>query len=122
MEDRILIEEAYRKMFDGMVMKDEVLLRDVLDDSYVLVHMTGIRQSKEQFIAAVMNGTLNYFSGKQEGLSVDVNGDTAVMTGRSVVVAAVFGGGKHTWRLQQKCSLRKVNGSWKITCSVVSTY
>lgn len=122
MDERKLIGEAYRKMYDGMVMKDEALLREVLDESYVLVHMTGMHQSKEAFIAAVMDGTLNYYSSRQESLSVELHGETAVMTGRSEVAAAVFGGRTHTWRLQQKCSLRKVHGAWKITRSAVSTY
>ena len=122
MEDNRLMEATYQKMYEGMVTKNEPLLREVLDDSFVLVHMTGMNQSKEDFIEAVMNGTLNYFSGEHESLSVNVRGDMAFMTGRSKVVAAVFGGGQHTWRLQQKCILKKSNGSWKITRSVVSTY
>ncbi len=122
MEDNRLMEATYQKMYEGMVTKNEPLLREVLDDSFVLVHMTGMNQSKEDFIEAVMNGTLNYFSGEHESLSVNVRGEMAFMTGRSKVAAAVFGGGQHTWRLQQKCILKKSNGSWKITRSVVSTY
>lgn len=122
MDEKELIRSIYKQMYEGMISKDETLLREVLDDSFVLVHMTGMQQSKEEFISAVMNGTLNYFSGRQESLSVEQSVDTAVMIGRSVVTAAVFGGGKHTWRLQQKCDLKKANGKWKITRSVVSTY
>ena len=122
MEDNRLMEATYQKMYEGMVTKNEPLLREVLDDSFVLVHMTGMNQSKEDFIEAVMNGTLNYFSGEHESLSVNVRGEMAFMTGRSKVAAAVFGGGQHTWRLQQKCILKKSNGCWKIIRSVVSTY
>ncbi len=122
MEEEELIRSVYKQMYAGMISKDETLLREVLDDSFVLVHMTGMRQSKEEFVSAVMNGTLNYFSGRQESLTVEQSGDTAVMVGRSVVTAAVFGGGKHTWRLQQKCDMKKANGKWRITRSVVSTY
>ena len=107
MDEKELIRSIYKQMYEGMISKDETLLREVLDDSFVLVHMTGMQQSKEEFISAVMNGTLNYFSGRQESLSVEQSVDTAVMIGRSVVAAAVFGGGKHTWRLQQKCDLKR---------------
>ena len=122
MDEKELIRSIYKQMYEGMISKDETLLREVLDDSFVLVHMTGMQQSKEEFIKAVLNGTLNYFSGRQESLSVDQSGATAVMIGRSVVTAAVFGGGKHTWRLQQKCDMKKADGKWRITRSVVSTY
>ena len=54
MEDNRLMEATYQKMYEGMVTKNEPLLREVLDDSFVLVHMTGMNQSKEDFIEAVM--------------------------------------------------------------------
>ena len=122
MEDKELVKNAYKKMYEGMIAKDEKILDEVLDDSFVLVHMTGMKQSKDTFIKAVMNGTLNYFSAEHEHMPVEINGDTAVLIGQSYVAAAVFGGGRSNWHLQQKCSLKKVNGDWKITQSVASTY
>lgn len=117
-----LIQEAYIRMYDGMIAKDESILREVLDDSFVLVHMTGMRQPKEAFIKAVLNGTLNYFSAEHENMPVEISGDTAVLTGQSFVAAAVFGGGRSNWHLQQRCSLKKTGGVWKITRSVTGTY
>ena len=122
MDEKELIRNAYRKMYDGMIAKDEGTLREVLDDSFVLVHMTGMRQPKEEFIKAVLNGTLNYYSAEHENLPVEISRDTAVLIGQSYVAAAVFGGGRSNWHLQQKCSLKKINGDWKITRSVASTY
>ena len=122
MDDREEIKQRYEKMCAAMIKKDREALENVLDDSYVLVHMTGMRQSKSEFINAVMDGTLNYYSAVHESESVDITGDTAVVVGRSYVQAAVFGGGKHYWHLQQTCSLKKTNGNWKITRSVASTY
>ena len=120
--DEQMIRDAYIRMYGGMIAKDESILREVLDDSFVLVHMTGMRQPKEVFIKAVLNGTLNYFSVKHENMPVEISGNTAVLTGQSYVAAAVFGGGRSNWHLQQKCSLKKTDGVWKITRSVASTY
>ena len=120
--DEQLIRNVYIKMYEGMIAKDEAALREALDDSFVLVHMTGMHQSGEEFINAVLDGTLNYYSAKHENMPVETNGDTAVLTGQSYVAAAVFGGGRSNWRLQQKCSLKKIDGLWKITRSVASTY
>lgn len=116
------IREAYMRMYAGMIEKDEDVLRDVLDESFVLHHMTGMRQSKDAFIKAVLNGTLNYFSAEHESMPVVLEGDTAVLTGQSYVSAAVFGGGRHHWHLQQKCTLKKTADGWKITQSIASTY
>ena len=121
--DEQLIRDVYIKMYEGMITKDEATLREALDDSFVLVHMTGMRQSREEFINAILNGTLNYYSAEHENMPVEISSDgTAVLTGQSYVAAAVFGGGKSNWRLQQKCSLKKIGGTWKITRSVASTY
>lgn len=122
MTDSDSIRNAYIRMYDGMISKDEAVLREVLDDGFVLVHMTGMQQSKEAFIKAVMNGTLNYYSAKHEHLPLEINGDTAILTGQSYVTAAVFGGGRSNWHLQQECSMKKTYGEWKIIRSVASTY
>ena len=122
MDDREQVKQCYEKMCSAMIKKDREALEIVLDDSYVLFHMTGMRQSKSDFIDAVMDGTLNYYSAVHESESVEITGDKAVAVGRSYVQAAVFGGGKHYWHLQQTCSLKKTDGQWKITRSVASTY
>ena len=83
MEDKELIINVYKKMYEGMIKKDEKILDEVLDDSFVLVHMTGMRQSKDAFIKAVMNGTLNYFSAEHEHMPIEISGDAAVLTGQS---------------------------------------
>lgn len=122
MSDQETIESCYRRMYRGMVDKDHGILLEVLEDSFVLVHMTGMRQDKESFIRAVEDGTLNYYSANHERISVDIHGSAAVMIGQSVVRAAVFGGGPGTWRLQLRMKLVQSGGSWKITEAKASTY
>lgn len=41
MSDIELCKEAYREMYRAMIAKDAGALDDVLDGSFVLVHMTG---------------------------------------------------------------------------------
>ena len=62
-----------------------------------------------------MRGTLNYFSEKTDNIDVRISGDSAVMTGHSYVEAAVFGGGRSTWRLELQIDAKKENGEWKLT-------
>lgn len=116
------LEDCYRQMYRGMINKDRNILSEVLDDSFVLIHMTGMRQSKEAFIKAVENGTLNYFSADHQKIEIDIHGDTALLIGQSLVSAAVFGGGRHTWRLQQKIKLVRKNDMWRMVESAASTY
>jgi hypothetical protein len=46
MDEKEVLADRYRKMYDGMISKDMELLDEVLDESFVLIHMTGMRQSK----------------------------------------------------------------------------
>ncbi|NCB93919.1 MAG: nuclear transport factor 2 family protein [Clostridia bacterium] len=122
MNDQKLIEECYKIMYQGMIDKDRDTLNSVLDNSFVLIHMTGMHQPKQEFIRAVENGTLNYYSAGHQSITVDVHGDRASLDGRSMVNAAVFGGGPHTWRLRQRIELVKKDDTWFMTESVASTY
>ena len=122
MSDNELCREAYREMYRAMIAKDAGALDDVLDGSFVLVHMTGMRQDKKAFIKAVVNGTLNYYACRDDSIDVQITSDTAALIGKSQVNAAVFGGGKHTWRLEQDLTLVKRDGKWRITLSEASTY
>ena len=116
------IEVCYQQMYRGMVEKDRTLLSEVLDDTFVLIHMTGMRQSKETFIRAVENGTLNYYSADHQRMDTEIHGDTAELVGRSVVNAAVFGGGRNTWHLQLRLELIRTGGVWKVTEARAATY
>lgn len=122
MDDENRAEECYRLMYEGMVKKDEELLQKVLDSSFVLVHMTGMRQPKAEFIRAVQDGTLNYSSARHQYIDVEVKGKEAELTGKSLVHASVFGGGWNTWRLQLRCRLKKTDGEWLITEAKAYTY
>ena len=122
MTDKEQIIQLYKEMYTAMVNKDRARLERVHDDSFVLVHMTGMRQPKEVYISSIMDGTLNYYSAEHEDMQVEVKDDTAVLIGRSRVTAAVFGGGKHTWRLQLRFQLVKNNGEWRFAMASASTY
>ena len=122
MNDREQIIQLYKEMYTAMINKNKAELERVHDDSFVLVHMTGMRQPKEVYIGSIMDGTLNYYSATHEDMQVELNGDTAVLTGRSRVGAAVFGGSKHTWRLQLRFQLVKENGEWKFTLASACVY
>jgi NAD(P)-dependent dehydrogenase (short-subunit alcohol dehydrogenase family) len=100
------IRQAYIRMYEGMISKDEKVLNEVLDDSFVLVHMTGMRQPKQAFIKAVLNGTLNYFSAEHENMPVEISGDTAVLLEEVGKVIAEGGAGvtissQSGWRMPQ---------------------
>lgn len=122
MDDKEQIVNLYRQMYQTMIAKDIAALDTILADGSVLVHMTGTRQPKKQYLHEIENGTLNYYSVEDDEITITVDGMTAEMTGRSRVNAAVYGGGRHTWRLQMKSKLTKTDGRWQFVESKASTY
>ena len=122
MDDKQQIEALYREMYQAMVMKDTATLNRIHADEFVLTHMTGMHQSKQEYIRAITEGTLNYYSAEHEQMDITVSGNTATLIGRSRVNAAVFGGGRHTWRLQLTFQLVKSNNHWLFISSRASTY
>jgi len=122
MDDKEQIVNLYWQMYQAMIAKDIAALDTILADGSVLVHMTGTRQPKKQYLHEIENGTLNYYSVEDDEITITVDGMTAEMTGRSRVNAAVYGGGRHTWRLQMKSKLTKTDGRWQFVESKASTY
>ena len=121
-DDRELIREMYRRYWRCMIEKDADGLRSLMAEDYSLLHMTGVRQSADEFLKGLMDGTFNHYAADHDSIEVALNGNSALMIGRSRVTAAVYGGRKHSWRLQGDFTLRKENGTWKFTGSRASTY
>jgi len=122
MNDTEAIKELYIQYWECMINKDEAGLRNLMSDDYHLMHMTGKRQSVDEFISGLLDGTFNYYSAEHDDIQVSVNGNTATMVGKSKVLAAVYGGGKNRWRLRGDFTLRKEKENWKLTSSKASTY
>ena len=122
MNDKEQIIALYYQMYQAMVEKDTATLNRIHAPEFVLVHMTGMRQSKQAYIQAIADGTLNYYSAEHEQMDLTINNEHATLQGRSRVSAAVFGGGRHTWPLQLTFQLVKRNGHWLFTESRASTF
>lgn len=122
MDERETIRELYRKYWRCMIAKDVEELRSLMAEDYVLTHMTGVRQSREEFLRGLKIGTFHYYSAEHDSIEVTIRGAAATMVGKSRVLAAVYGGGKHHWKLRGDFTLRKENGVWRFTGSSASTY
>lgn len=121
MQDKDQIEACYREMYRGMVERDRTARENVFADDFVLVHMTGTRQSGEEYMEAVMSEKIRYPSAKHEKIEVAVNGSKATVVGQTIV-EAVTAGGSNTWPLQMDIDLTKINGQWKMREVRTSTY
>lgn len=122
MDDQETIRNLYRRYWQYMIEKNADGLRGIMSEEYYLLHMTGVRQSREEFLKGLLDGTFNYYTSEHDSIVIQVEENSAKMTGKSRVTASVYGGRQSQWTLQGDFSLRKENGSWKMTSSRASTY
>ena len=66
MSDKELVRKLYIDLCEASINKDLVKLDEILSDDYVLVHMTGMKQTKEDYLESVKSGELSYFESKHE--------------------------------------------------------
>ncbi len=116
------VKAALQKMLDGMILKDIPSLKESLSENMVLVHMTGHRQNRDEFLAEIMDGTLNYRSNKMVDSTIEIDGETASVILKTETDAAVYGGGYHHWRLVMRTKLQLIDNDWKVTYSEVGTW
>ena len=111
--------KGHLALFQNPIMR---LTPEMHASEFVLTHMTGLQQSKREYIQAIGNGMLNYYSAQHQHIQVTVKGEQATLVGQSRVLAAVFGGGRHTWPLQLTFTLAKRGRHWLLTSCQASTY
>ncbi len=55
---------AFKNHVEALIRKDKYTIESFLAPSFQLIHITGMTQSKNQFVSDVMGGALNYFSAR----------------------------------------------------------
>ena len=116
------LEQRYIELYRCMIEKDLISLSAILDDGFVLTHMTGMQQDKQSFLHSIEKGTLNYYAADHEAAYSEIEKDQVQFIGESRVTASVSGGGRHTWRLRLQIEFVNRNGIWMIGRTVASTY
>jgi ketosteroid isomerase-like protein len=99
--------------------RDMATLDRLMDDEYVLTDPLGNVRSKAESLAALESNQVLFESTKSNNVHVRINGDTAVVTGRSS-----FRGRYKGWSLggqyQYTDVLVKRRGSWKAVSSHIT--
>ena len=54
--------KTFKLMCDGMVLKQKDMLINSMSKNSNLYHMTGLKETREEYIKDILDGTLNYFS------------------------------------------------------------
>jgi hypothetical protein len=85
------IKRANNELSRWMVEGRTDRLGKLLDDGFVLVHITGYVQSKAEWLAQIDSGEMTYHGIREQSVTVEVHGGTAVVVARNLVDATIWG-------------------------------
>ena len=110
-DEQLAVLEGYQAMQQAMVDADHEALRRIIEDGTSMVHMSGARQTKEEFIAEV-GGALTYYHSDIELIDdIRIDGDWATLDARVALTANAYGA-RGTFPINVRQSMHKVGGRW----------
>ena len=86
-------------------------MREILSEDMIFTHMSGMQQSREEYLADIANGRLNYFTIGIEKPVIEVDGETAAITFTSVLNANAYGA-RGTFRMKGTHHYENRDGEW----------
>lgn len=99
--------------------KDMATLDRLMADEYILTDPLGNVRSKAESLAAIESNQINFESTESDDVKVRINGDTAVVTGRSTFRGR-YKGWSMAGRYQYTDVLVKRRGAWKAVGSHIT--
>ena len=109
-EEEVL--ERFMEFQKAMIEKDSAKLNEIMDDNYTLTHMSGKKQSKQEYIDEIMDGTLNYYESIIDNPKITIQEGTKAILKADVTLDAKVYGIKGRWTLNSLQSMEKINGIW----------
>lgn len=109
--DKQKIQAVFNRVNDAMVNKDIELLNNILDDDYVLVHMTGYKQSKEEWLDQIESKEMQYFKTMPKKTTITIDGNNAILICDTKIDARIYGF-RNTWSMKMEMHFEKRGDSW----------
>ena len=86
-------------------------MREIVSEDKTFTHMSGMKQTREEYFADVADGSLTYYAIGMENPVVAVDGDMATVTYTSVLTANAYGA-RGTFRMKGTHRYRRIGGEW----------
>ena len=95
----------------AMTEADVETMRQIVSEDMTFTHMSGMKQTQEEYFADVADGSLTYYAIGMENPVVAVDGDMATVTYTSVLTANAYGA-QGTFRMKGTHYYQRINGEW----------
>ena len=96
----------------AMIAADTVRLGAMMDDDIILHHITGMTQTKREWLEEVASGSMKYHKIEKRNVVVTSNSDGNASVSFTSVITATIWGSYDTWTLNGTMRLVKRNGRW----------
>lgn len=110
-EDKQKILAIYQQIDAAMVNKDTQSLETILDNNYVLVHMTGYHQPKREWLEQIDNEQMKYYKTMPQKTIITIEGNTATLICDTKIEARIYGF-RTTWGMQMEMHFEKRGVDW----------
>ncbi|MBR2812541.1 MAG: nuclear transport factor 2 family protein [Solobacterium sp.] len=110
-EEETALLSAQARYCQAMTEADVDAMRQLVCEDMVYVHMSGMRQTREEYFADIAHGSLRYFTIGIEDPVIAVDGEKGSITCTSVLNADAYGA-RGTFRMKGTHHYEKRDGSW----------
>lgn len=105
----VLCQQA--RYCEAMTEADTATMRELVAPEKTFTHMSGRKQTREEYFADVADGSLRYFSIGIDSPAVEVCGNRATVAYTSVLNANAYGA-RGVFRMAGTHALEKRGGAW----------
>jgi ketosteroid isomerase-like protein len=109
-EELDLLYQAARYC-QAMTDKDIDTMREIVSEDMVFVHMSGMRQTREEYFADVADGSLTYYTIGMADPVIEIDGDQAIVTYTAILNANAYGA-RGTFRMKGSHHYENRDGAW----------
>ena len=95
----------------AMTDKDIDTMREIVSEDMVFVHMSGMRQTREEYFADVADGSLTYYTIGMADPVIEMDDDHAVVTYTAILNANAYGA-RGTFRMKGSHHYENRDGAW----------
>jgi hypothetical protein len=110
-EDKQKILAVYQQIDEAMVNKDTDTLEHILDDNYVLVHITGYHQPKREWLKQIDNEQMKYFKTMPQKTTIAIDGSTATLICNTKIDARIYGF-RNLWSMKMEMHFERRGENW----------
>ena len=112
-EDQEAIIARYEELQQVLIDQNIPTLKQLLPDDYIAVHITGRRQTKEEWLKDIENGDMRYFHFTDLHYRFSQEGNRVQLGIRQRITANIYGS-EGTWSIPGTRVFEKRDGEWQI--------